>query len=146
MNQNRIMKTPIKCISLWQPWASLMFTDKFLETRSWNTKVRGLIAIHAAQTTKGVEIMAHSKHLKAIEESLGIPHAEWKTKLPFGKLIGESNLYHTLESEEAARDNPDQIPFGDFTPGRFAHFYSDSMLWQTPIPWAGKQGWFNATI
>lgn len=136
----------VRCISLWQPWASLMFADKYLETRSWDTQVRGTVFIHAAKTMKGIEIMAQSKHLKAIEESLGIPHAEWKTKLPFGKLIGSGKLHHTMDSEEAARECPDQIPFGDFTPGRFAHFYSELMPLQSLVPCKGKQGFFFAEI
>jgi len=40
----------MKAITLWQPWASLLATEaKQYETRSWATKYRGLIAIHAAK-------------------------------------------------------------------------------------------------
>lgn len=41
---------PIKTLSLWQPWASLVAVgEKRIETRSWATKHRGTIAIHATQ-------------------------------------------------------------------------------------------------
>lgn len=40
----------MKCLSLWQPWASLIAIGaKQVETRSWRTKYRGPIAIHAAK-------------------------------------------------------------------------------------------------
>ena len=40
----------MKAISLWQPWASAMALGlKRNETRSWETLVRGPIAIHAAK-------------------------------------------------------------------------------------------------
>lgn len=40
----------MKCISLWQPWAHLMAIGaKKIETRSWATKYRGLLAIHASK-------------------------------------------------------------------------------------------------
>jgi len=46
----------MKALSLWQPWAEMIFrTDddgvalKPDETRSWPTHVRGRIAIHAAK-------------------------------------------------------------------------------------------------
>jgi len=40
---------PMKAISLWQPWASLLaIMAKIYETRSWETRYRGPIAIHAA--------------------------------------------------------------------------------------------------
>src|SRR6266496_247116 len=41
---------PMKAISLWQPWATLMALNfKKVETRIWETKYRGPLAIHAAQ-------------------------------------------------------------------------------------------------
>jgi len=41
----------IKAISLWQPWASLVIGGhKQFETRSWRTRYRGLLAIHAARS------------------------------------------------------------------------------------------------
>lgn len=40
----------MKCISLWQPWATLMAIGaKRIETRSWPTSHRGPLAIHAAK-------------------------------------------------------------------------------------------------
>lgn len=39
----------MKALTLWQPWASLVaFEEKKVETRIWETKYRGLLAIHAA--------------------------------------------------------------------------------------------------
>jgi activating signal cointegrator 1 len=40
----------MKALSLWQPWASLVALGiKTIETRSWETKYRGPLAIHAAK-------------------------------------------------------------------------------------------------
>ena len=39
----------MKALTIWQPWASLIARGvKQYETRSWATKYRGPIAIHAA--------------------------------------------------------------------------------------------------
>lgn len=39
----------MKVLTLWQPWASLVALGvKTIETRSWSTKYRGPLAIHAA--------------------------------------------------------------------------------------------------
>lgn len=39
----------VKALTLWQPWASLVALGvKTIETRSWSTKYRGPLAIHAA--------------------------------------------------------------------------------------------------
>lgn len=45
---------PMKALSLWQPWASLWACGaKKYETRSWATKYRGPIAIHAGKQCYG---------------------------------------------------------------------------------------------
>lgn len=44
----------MRCISLWQPWASLVvFGYKIVETRHWSTDYTGYLAIHAAQKKSG---------------------------------------------------------------------------------------------
>lgn len=44
----------MKALTLHQPWASLIATGaKTLETRSWPTRYRGPLAIHAAKTAVG---------------------------------------------------------------------------------------------
>lgn len=40
----------MKALTLIQPWATLiMLGEKQIETRSWNTKYRGKLAIHAGK-------------------------------------------------------------------------------------------------
>lgn len=40
----------MKALTLWQPWASLIAVGaKTIETRSWSTKYRGPLAIHASK-------------------------------------------------------------------------------------------------
>ena len=47
---------PLKALSLWQPWASLIAVGaKRIETRSWPTKHRGPIAIHASAKTDHIK-------------------------------------------------------------------------------------------
>lgn len=50
----------MKVITLWQPWASLVaIREKTIETRSWETRYRGPLAIHAAaRRVKGPEMIA----------------------------------------------------------------------------------------
>lgn len=44
----------MKALTLWQPWASLVALGvKTIETRSWSTKYRGPLAIHAAAKKPG---------------------------------------------------------------------------------------------
>jgi activating signal cointegrator 1 len=41
----------MKALSLMQPWATLLICgEKTVETRSWRTSHRGLLAVHASKT------------------------------------------------------------------------------------------------
>lgn len=58
----------MKALSLHEPWASLVKEGrKTIETRSWQTRYRGPLAIHASQTLKSVE------YLGWMEEHQGEP-------------------------------------------------------------------------
>lgn len=62
----------IKAITIWQPWASLLACGaKKYETRSWATKYRGPIAIHAAKKdTHSVMLSLPHDTSKAIYDCL----------------------------------------------------------------------------
>lgn len=141
----------MRCISIWQPWASLMACGaKILETRGWDTKVRGPIAIHASANKSVVRTYAKSPYrdqpeIHAMTEALGIPSERWEAELPFGALIGTGELIGTMKTESAAQIYPTQRPFGDFTPGRFAHRYIN-LTKLAPLPIRGRQGFFFTDI
>lgn len=138
----------VKCISLWQPWASLMACGaKFVETRDWPTHVRGPICIHAAQTFKGLIgwDKMEPRYLAAAEEALGLRWGELKARLPFGQIIAEGDLSESVRSETALQRYPDQEPFGYFGPGRFGHVYKN-LTAIGPFPALGRQGFFTAVI
>lgn len=57
-NESLIGEIRYRALSLWQPWASLIAVGaKAVETRGWSTPYRGLLAIHAAKTTKGFDTL-----------------------------------------------------------------------------------------
>jgi len=137
----------IRCISLWQPWASLMACGvKRFETRSWPTKIRGEVFIHAAGTLKGLQIVeAGPAWLReAMEEALG-PWQKWGGGLPFGALVARGELVRCVPAVDALREDPGQEPFGDFTPGRFVHVYAGLReIW--PVPTKGRQGFWSCPV
>jgi hypothetical protein len=142
------VQTPriVRCISLWQPWASLMACGaKHLETRLWDTKVRGEIFIHAAQTKKGLLEAMRGPHFLEIGHALGVALADWEEELPFGAIIARGELATTATAEKGLEIFPDQKPFGDFTPGRFVHRYHN-LTRIKPIPWKGSQRFFFAEL
>ncbi len=137
----------VRCISLWQPWASLMAVGvKTVETRGWYTEVRGEIYIHAAKTRHGItESDFTPGQESAMEKALGMPRARWGTDLPFGSLIAVGDLAEVLSGPAALARFPEQEPFGGFDADRWGHVY-ENLRAIGPIPCRGAQGFFFAEI
>jgi activating signal cointegrator 1 len=149
----------MKAITLHQPWATLMAMGvKTIETRSWSTRYRGPLAIHAAKT-----FPAYAKdacYSESMMRALGWPlqpegglTQEWlddinarMKALPLGVVVGVCELvtcfstglpfasyeeFPTLDGEKA---------FGDYSPNRFGWVTFDMKPFAEPIPAVGMQG------
>lgn len=142
----------IKCISLWQPWASLMFLSeewrKRIETRSWQTSYRGPLVIHAAKTLKGMELIEPAiaralTQAKLCDYDFDAYELRWHT-LPLGTLLGVVNLTgcqptETLENTITRRERA----FGNYEPGRFGWITEDARALPSPVPYRGTQRIFE---
>ena len=132
----------IKCISLWQPWAALIFVPdpewrKEHETRSW-APPKGIdgFVIHAAKrfTREQQELTAEQPFQHAIE-LLG------KT-LHFGAYLGYVDLVAVHKADDARQlvaERPD-FDFGNFSAGRFAWQLANPRKFVQPIIGRGNQG------
>lgn len=204
----------MKVLTLHQPWASLVAHGvKSIETRSWSTKHRGPLAIHAAVkrpsqaqrfgsfyvdwgldpslgaltnggfdeglgfllvdgrysehnadgTTRSLPSEAFSPvHLGAIVATCTLvdvaPIGRWdgfrtgvfegdEGDLPgrpvvvnHGPMAGGRSWSLVLDHEGRVSDLTDQLPYGDFTPGRYAWLLADVVPVDPPVPFKGGQG------
>jgi hypothetical protein len=99
------MTTTIKALSLRQPWAyAVIYLNKRLENRSWNTKFRGSFLIHAALgATKDdrdsyehlLWMGGHIPNLMPREKLLAIPKFE---DLQRGGIVGYAEVVDTITS------------------------------------------------
>lgn len=133
----------MKCISLWQPWATLLvYGYKIHETRSWPTNVRGPVAIHAAKK-KDSEARWLSTEFPFADALDGTEFND----LPFGCLLGTVQLVDCIPTEVAYPDNWDHgrndFYFGNFEPGRWAWKCESPTMLSDPIPYKGAQGFFE---
>lgn len=133
----------MKCLSLLQPWAQLVVLGKKCqETRSWDTKYRGILYIHASKN-----------HKFAKEFEYQWPFAEYvdPEKIEFGHIIGHVTLWGTVTSEEALKvmqkyeteDMAEEFKFGDYSPGRFVWYLRDPIIFDNPIPARGALRLWN---
>lgn len=166
----------MKALTIWQPWASLIARGvKQYETRSWPTKYRGPIAIHAA--TKNISASVSVDRVgKIVVEMMNIHRCPPWEKMPRGQIIATAELvnvwhivYHPgpnvdkarhidIGAESMTEDKHDphfgdyfvptdmEIALGDWTPGRYAWELANVKPLPCPIPVKGKQGLWNFEI
>jgi hypothetical protein len=134
----------MKALTLHQPWATLIAIGaKRIETRSWETKYRGLIAIHAAA--------AFPKYARRM---LCHPVCRTIDVLPLGAVVATARLVTVLSTELFYRDGnvvwyhgraitEQELAFGDYSPGRFAWVLEDVKPLPEPIPAKGGRRIWN---
>ena len=105
----------MRVITLWQPWATLIAEGrKTFETRSWDTRYRGPVAIHAGLT---------------VDRAMALDAGYKPDALPLGAIVAVAMLVGCMPADRAARIIEDTMPAamaaeelanGDFSPGRWA--------------------------
>uniref|UniRef100_A0A3Q0KSC9 Activating signal cointegrator 1 n=1 Tax=Schistosoma mansoni TaxID=6183 RepID=A0A3Q0KSC9_SCHMA len=95
------------CLSLHQPWASLLVRGiKLEEGRTWYTPYRGCLWIAStAHKTDPEEITEiENKYLKA-----GVPKSDMPTSYPTSCLLGRVNIVDVITQEEYREKQPDGL-------------------------------------
>ncbi|HSS99913.1 MAG TPA: ASCH domain-containing protein [Terriglobales bacterium] len=128
----------MKALSLWQPWASLIAIGaKEYETRSWSTKYRGPLVIHASKTTQ-IDWTDRKFMNRLSNVGLDIKN------MPIGAGLCLCNLVAVYRTEDCSPYLSEQeLAFGDFSPGRAAWKLEIVRVFKKPVPGRGAQGLFN---
>jgi hypothetical protein len=142
----------VKALTLTQPWASLVALGaKRIETRSWWTRYRGPLAIHAAKgfpNGAGARSICMKQPFRHTLLEAGYHLGEMHT-LPLGVVVATCRLadcirlgnsdrqFNAILDHYGAHHEDD---FGDYTPGRYAWILADVCRLPEPIPARGFQG------
>lgn len=141
------MTTPnlVRALSLYQPWATLCAIEaKRFETRSWSTKYRGPIAIHAGLKFGWDEgVLLTQEPFRSVLHQAGI---YIPSQLPRGVILAVGELVACIRTDHIGTHIPAQErAFGDWSPGRYAWELTNMRLLETPIPARGYQGLWDCT-
>lgn len=156
-----------RVITLTQPYATLVVLGaKWIETRSWATKYRGPLLVHAGLgpgyfgSEAALWDFCLSEFCRSVLAAHGIMNPG---KLPRGAIVGRVNqvdcvptwpAWATVEpwftgARKGVGQHYYEVPppadsneraFGDYSPGRWAHLYADARPLATPIPARGAPG------
>jgi hypothetical protein len=138
----------MQVLSVMQPWATMLVLGfKRLETRSWQTRHRGPLAIHAARRRMTAPLpMGWRPKMAAAMHRLGLEG--WPDLFPRGAILGVVDLLDCVKVEELAPDEPDAIErmLGDFGPNRWVWRLGGSRPLTLPVLVTGQQGVFHAPL
>lgn len=158
----------MRVLSVSQPWASLIIRDvKSIETRSWSTKYRGPVLIHASKTFP-------TTHRRFYSECVYNVIPDSADQLPLGAIVGVVTLFDVWPTADLVALDQEREPgaplygrlpsgptppssywdpggswlkrfggerdLGDYTPGRFAWLLHKAVEFKQPIPHKGSLG------
>lgn len=142
----------MKAISIWQPWAWAILTcGKDVENRSWETKYRGSLLIHASKRkpTK-IELRYFAVLLDSIKgerEATELMRRGLES-LPRGGIVGQVNLvgchrhsrspWSMIDSYHWILEDPKQLPFQAYKGERGLFEVGDRKLCKTDGDESGK--------
>ncbi len=143
------MTRSIPAITLWQPWASLIFTgDKQHETRGFRLPDRlagDLVAIHAAARPVRRQDLSAGLHALCLER-LG---RSYEFNLPLGQVLGVVRFGTAFATGDPALEpdvgSADRYA-GDWSPSRWAWPIVLAQALDKPMPAKGRQGWWRVEI
>lgn len=147
----------MKAISLWQPWASLIAVGaKKYETRSWETDYRGPLLICASKgglcTGAILELIEKEPAFQIALKPLLPPNC--KNPIPYdylwgmvwGAAVAVVDLTKITKTENCfPKQMQGALPFGDFSPGRYAWKLENVRLVK-PFTVKGRQRLFEVEL
>ncbi len=164
----------LRALSLHQPWASAVADGvKLWETRSWSTKHRGPLAICSTKAAPAQPLiygqgkpMPRGFVLAVVDLvdvlpigdsysfSTGIFEGEECPTAGLDVVVRHPRLSDRLPESlwwdrwggQATVEISDQLPWGDFTPGRWAWHLDAIRPLPEPVPVTGRQGIFTLPV
>lgn len=144
--EEAMIESEIRILSLWQPWASFIALGiKKFETRSWQTPYRGKLAIHAAK--RPIDEIGEATIWDARNKGASIPNIS----MPLGCIVALADLTACLKMVDDLSRSPSEVAnihlqtqlelsVGDWRPGRYAWKLGNICSISEPIPFKGGQG------
>lgn len=158
----------LRGLTLTQPWASLFGRPKRIETRSWTTGYRGLVAIHASKgfpkwarnlcfEEPFYNVLKEHGHVKKVSVAaahVGIGRAffvDGHWDFPLGAIVAVGELVDVRRTDKIMehwrRDGFLELgvafrepAFGDYSTGRYGWIFTDIKLLREPVPCTGALG------
>lgn len=125
----------VRALSWKQPYASLMLLGK-IETRTWDTKYRGLVLICASKAPYSESQVLEISDWQGVRITEALNGADYYRSYPLGKAIAVGRL---VDCRPMKREDEEKC-YVKYRPDLFCHIYEDVRPIE-PFEWKGSQGW-----
>ncbi len=113
----------IRALTITQPWAECMLTrGKNVENRTWNTRKRGFIAIHASSSF-------HEDRFESCRENYGVRIDP--DSVEYGAIIGFAKLVDVVTEDGLTRETKKWFE------GDYGFVFEDVIKLKEPVPVKG---------
>lgn len=122
----------MKALSIRQPWTALILAGvKPIENRTWGTRYRGRILLHAGRQSDDTASLTVVRMASELDRKL----------LARGGILGSAELVDVLTDA----DTHPPVPGADqwAVPGVMHWLLRDPVIFEEPIPYRGALGLFN---
>lgn len=139
----------MKCISLIQPWASLVISGaKKFETRSWKTYHRGpLLIASSKRMPESAKALCLTEPFASALQWVRGEGSPPEPLLPLGVILGFVTLEDCLNTRDVAErlqtEDPRELAFGDYRFGRYAWRLSQPSPLVVPVVYSGRLGLYE---
>jgi hypothetical protein len=137
----------MKCLTLYQPYATLiMLGAKQIETRSWTTRYRGRLGIHAGMSFHAAtRLLCREEPFCSTLAQAGYHSLD---DLPRGVLLGSVELVDVIQMSKLPEGVPDsrEIKFGFYFPERYAWILRNPTPLVVPLPMKGQRSLYDVTL
>jgi hypothetical protein len=137
-----------KVLTLTQPWASLVAVGaKTIETRSWTTRYRGRLLIHAAKGLNGLTERAYRAlcQTEPFAGALAAGGFATFTDLPRGAIVALCDLVDVQSIDMFNLPDEPERSFGHYAADHYAWRLANVQRLPEPIPASGAQGLWTWT-
>jgi hypothetical protein len=121
----------MKAISIRPPWAwAILHAGKDIENRTWKTKIRGTIAVHASQSMSRPYYGASFKEIKKIAPNVHVPSYDAMIRGAIVGIVEVVGCEEHTKSKWKVRDH-------------YGFLLANPRALQKPIPCNGRLGFWD---
>lgn len=125
----------VRALSWKQPFASLMLHGK-IETRTWNTKYRGLVLICASKAPYSESQLMDLSDWQCVRITKALKGTDYYKSYPLGKAIAIGRL---VDCRPMKKEDEEKC-YVKYRSDLYCHIYEDVKA-IAPFEWKGSQGW-----